>query len=545
MTKKKLPEMLFWIGFTCLNLGLIVLLISVERYPQREGFLGWLLIALGVGIWILAFVSTYLIHPKPSKPSDGNASPQTFPSRRIALVEIGIYWVILFTSFVGLVFMYRLDEIGLATDSRYYASVASRPLTSLEFWLAERPVGLPMLFKFVGITAETIANRSYLSAAHRLTQLQLVFSLLSFAFLGLAFTRLLKNQFLRVAAFALIMALGLGIDVSLWNKALLTESFATSAFVFLIGLWIIGIELWDRWGDVRKIIKIMYLISLLSITLFYALLRDTHLYLLLCLSFVIFFSMIFIANRKRSQGLILVGYGAFLVGIFFLQNFSASQGNRWLGPFSHVLYLRLLREDRSTAILLESGMPQNNKADEFFEGRRRDFERMLAEDASGQPILDWMLQDGRRIYYQYLLMNPHYTFGKPIEDLDKLISPDSTEYRARLYEEPGWIEAVRRFLYPQSLTLVAFWLVGLAIGTGWLGFHKAIDNRFIVPCFLLVTSIPMMLIVWHGDAIEVERHAQQLHLQIRLGLWMASFLLIDGFLSKRSMTNIPTVEYAE
>jgi hypothetical protein len=153
-----------------------------------------------------------------------------------------------------------------------------------------------------------------------------------------------------------------------------------------------------------------------------------------------------------------------------------------------------------------------------------------------------MLQDGRRVYYQYMFLHPRYAFGEPLEDINKLVSPDSTEYRARLNPEPSWVEAARPFLYPQSLVVVAIWLIALLIGAAWLASRKAFDSRFVVPCFLLASSIPMMLIVWHGDAIEVERHAQQLHLQIRLGLWMLSAFLIDGIITLRTSSTVKVVD---
>jgi hypothetical protein len=41
----------------------------------------------------------------------------------------------------------------------------------------------------------------------------------------------------------------------------------------------------------------------------------------------------------------------------------------------------------------------------------------------------------------------------------------------------------------------------------------------------------MMYVVWYGDAIEVERHAFQISLQVRLGLWMLTVLLADALLA--------------
>lgn len=533
MKNLKRREYLFWIGFISCNAGWFLLLRSIESYPESEWTPGLLFLGLGCLLWII-----YLFFPDFVNVSNASSSAtrnEVKPSdhRINAFKEAAIFWMIFFGVFVGLLFVYRLDEIKLFTDTRYYAGVASKPLVSADFWFAERPVGLPLLYKLIGITRESIAERTYLSFAHRLTQLQLLFSLLAFTFLGVAVARLMKNRVLRILSFTLVMLLGLGIDVSQWNKALLTESLATSTFIFLIGLWVFGIELWSRWENANKIVKTLYSVTLFLVSAIYLSLRDTHSYFLLIIAVAIFISLAVISPRKRGKVYLLIGYGIFLLGIVFLQNYSAERGERWLGPYSHVLYLRLLRDERSTNYLLESGMPSENLAEEYFQGRRRDFERMLAEDPSGQPILDWMRENGRGVYYRFLIQNPWYFIGEPLQDLSKLVSPDSSEYRERFYPEPVWIDATRNVLYPESLALLALWLLLLLIGIGWLISKKRIGRQLIIPLFLLISFVPMMLIVWHGDAIEVERHAQQVHLQLRLGLWIVTLIIIDRLISTR------------
>lgn len=47
----------------------------------------------------------------------------------------------------------------------------------------------------------------------------------------------------------------------------------------------------------------------------------------------------------------------------------------------------------------------------------------------------------------------------------------------------------------------------------------------------MVLTFPVAFLVFHGDAMEIQRHAIQIGVQIRLGLWMASFVIADAFLA--------------
>jgi hypothetical protein len=49
----------------------------------------------------------------------------------------------------------------------------------------------------------------------------------------------------------------------------------------------------------------------------------------------------------------------------------------------------------------------------------------------------------------------------------------------------------------------------------------------VVPAFLIVSLYPLLFVVWHGDAVEVERHALQIAYQIRLAVWMALAFGLD------------------
>jgi hypothetical protein len=58
---------------------------------------------------------------------------------------------------------------------------------------------------------------------------------------------------------------------------------------------------------------------------------------------------------------------------------------------------------------------------------------------------------------------------------------------------------------------------------------------WVVSTLLWITIYPLMLIIYHGDAIELERHSYPLALQLRMGAWIGLvFLLNKGYPQIRS-----------
>ena len=66
---------------------------------------------------------------------------------------------------------------------------------------------------------------------------------------------------------------------------------------------------------------------------------------------------------------------------------------------------------------------------------------------------------------------------------------------------------------------------------------SGVRPEWLVPGLLLITAFPMMYVVWYGDAIEVERHAFQISLQVRLALWMMSVFLVDAWLVRTTSSS--------
>jgi hypothetical protein len=49
----------------------------------------------------------------------------------------------------------------------------------------------------------------------------------------------------------------------------------------------------------------------------------------------------------------------------------------------------------------------------------------------------------------------------------------------------------------------------------------------------LLLSIPHLYLVWHGDALDVDRHAVLANLQFHLGVWLLIILFVDRVTTNR------------
>ena len=67
-----------------------------------------------------------------------------------------------------------------------------------------------------------------------------------------------------------------------------------------------------------------------------------------------------------------------------------------------------------------------------------------------------------------------------------------------------------------------------SVGAGMYAFDKQkFSPAWLVIAVFLVSLYPLMFIVWHGNPIEIERHAAPVGIQFRLAGWMAVVLLLD------------------
>lgn len=428
--------------------------------------------------------------------------------------------------------LFQLDADKLVKDTSSYVTVASRSILDKDFWAGERPFTIPLVYKLLGLTEGMSSNQQSIAVV---TRFQLVFHILSWSTLAVIFFFTMNHS--RIAAFFglfAILLISLSKHISQWNRIVSSESLSTSLFILALALGLYGLHYLQRKKRPRVLGLTTYLVCLIGIHFLYSFTRDTNAYFLLCEA-IILVGLSLLARKLAMWARYSVLIIALVLGsIYLLQNAIVNRGQRWFYPFLNVFHSRFLNNRDAYGYFLNAGMPEDKLPIETIREMKRDvFIVHMYNDSRAKDQRLWLLQHGKGVYLSYMISNPASLLAGPVEDARHIISPNSTEYRLQVIPTPLWQEVITSWIYPQSTPFVIislFLLVAVSIlsvsRVGW-------RFEFIVPWLLILTAFPMFLVVWHGDAIELERHAFQISLQLRLAFWSLVVFLLGSIRVKK------------
>jgi Kef-type K+ transport system membrane component KefB len=87
--------------------------------------------------------------------------------------------------------------------------------------------------------------------------------------------------------------------------------------------------------------------------------------------------------------------------------------------------------------------------------------------------------------------------------------------------------------FPRGIGLVCVLIVIVLAGAALVARRFGPERSWLVPIGLLLTTYPHLLVVWHQSGIEVDRHALEAALLLRLGLLLLAAFAIDRALAGR------------
>ena len=419
---------------------------------------------------------------------------------------------------------YNLDADRMLTDTFGYARVAEYGLNEAGFWSGERPFTIPLLYKALGHTSEI---RSSPDLVHRVTQLQLGVSIAAWAVLAGSVAWMIEAKWIRATAFGLILAFAATLDISQWDRMLLSESISTSLFAVLIAGGLTGYQLWGTTrGPPRSKWIIVYLVGMTGVIVLFSFSRDPNAYLLIAGAILLATTTI-IRRVWREPFRWIVLLLSFLMALtFVVQDQTMVLSKRWVGPFLNVFSSRILPVDEFVRFFKERGLPADAITQEMYLGRSV-LLRQVKATQEGRRLKAWIEQEGRAVYLQFLLSRPVQTFGKPLLRARSIVNPDSSEYRLPNSPDPVWAKAISGVFFPRSLkNLILFIIVSTVILT--LGRRRyGAEPLLFTALGLLVLAYPLAFLVWHGDSIELERHSYQVALQVRLAAWLLFISLLQ------------------
>ena len=391
-------------------------------------------------------------------------------------------------------------------DTAGYERVAELPLDGRRFWMAWRPFTIPLVYKALGGDARTA------------TSFQWAFSVVAWTILAAVAAASVRSRALRPGVVAALLVASLDDDVLRWDGDLLSESISLSLTALLAAG---GLLLAGRFTTPR-------LLALLATATLWAFARDSSAYALPFLGLLVA-ALALTGSAPRRWLLVTL---AFLL-TFMASLATASAGRRWEVPLMNVLVGRIVPEPSRHAFFVERGMPvgpaETRLAESWLGPERR---RALA-DPSVDDLRRWLEGRARRTYVAFLLTHPGFAVGGPLGDIDQLLSP-----RLDFYSPQGFRSLPMSRLRVGTLATVAV-SGGLLATAGVLAVRGRARGSWLVPASAMGLALPLSAVVWHGDTVEISRHAVCLAVQVRLGAWLLLCFVADSWLERRTRPASP------
>jgi hypothetical protein len=389
------------------------------------------------------------------------------------------------------------------TDTPTYERVAAHPVWSWRFYTGERGLTIPLFFKlFHSAEGRTVA--------------QLVFSILAWIALAGTIAGTMRTARMRPVAFGAVLAFSLSTEVILWDTLELSESITFALTALLVAAWFL----------VTRRASLTRICLVLVISLLWASARDTNAYVLLVVGVLVAATLLEGAARGAKTALAV---GCLAIALATIG--SSDRGKRWLQPMRDVVAHRVIPYPSIREYFTDRGL----------------------DPRSDWPDGSWLNNRARNVYARFLVTHPRYFFTAPLtgrqaaatystpDNASSVLDPNLRIYNDnaghRFLPIPGVLE---RIVFPRGLTVLWILLgsiVGVAAILTALGYAKVV---WLVPAGILITTYPHILVAWHFSGIEVDRHALEAALLLRLGLLLLALICLDALWTTGFPPQLPT-----
>ena len=400
-------------------------------------------------------------------------------------------------------FLYQQAPLAEFYDTDDYVRISQYPVSSPSFWMDRKPAAGPLLYKIFNSDLSRIAFFQWVLAT---------FSWFTFA---ATLMLLVNHRVLKPLIFVSFLLMSLSPQIFIWHKLLLSESPATSLFVLVLSAWILLLGKM-RCQTLTSPGKAALIVGFLALAVLWSFFRDIHLYFMLGAGVCAIMCQLFFRTR-----LPLIPLGLGFLAIFAVQNHFSHGSGRWTDPLAHVLTKRILPNPTATQWFANHGMPQGPEIMELA-GRFANPQ----EQARFEP---WLTDRGKGVYARYLISHPVNSISAPVLHLEQLFDRDLSTYAK--WQMP----AIQRLPGILFFSPILIWFITFCILIGVVWFRrKYLDIIWHIPIILLFLTAPLIFISWHGDTMEIARHAFGANLQARLALFFGLFLATDRLIFNQS-----------
>ncbi len=401
------------------------------------------------------------------------------PQAAFYLGAVGVYLLFRAGSFV--------DTPVRLTDTPTYEQVSAMSLLSADFWAGGRPFTVPTLWKLFGDDHVRIVA-------------QLTLSIVAWLALAAAVATAIRQRFVRRLAFSLVLLFSATTEIILWDPLLLSESVSLSLGALLVAAWIWFVRV-PGWSSVAAV---------LGATLLWVFVRDSHAYVILFVAVAVLASLAYRPSGRGYKAALAAGN----LVLVLLSVASANEGVRWYQPMRDILLNRVAAD---------------REMEDYFEARLGP---------------RWRDADARRVYARYLVDHPAYTFGDPFfgsqttpfssaDSASALLDPDLRIYNdnaadraiplPRVVDDAVFVHGKR-----SALALVLF----IAVFAAAVAFRFRASTMWIVPIVVLMSTVPHGLVAYHLSGLEVDRHALEVAVGLRVGALILALFALDALVTE-------------
>jgi len=387
-------------------------------------------------------------------------------------------------------------------DTTSYLEGASLPLSDPDFFSERRPWGILLTYKILGGSFAAIETA------------QLFVSTISWLLFIWVFSRSVKTLLGKVVCFIVILGFSLTPTVQVWNHTALSESFTISSTVLILTILIALLQDW-KW-------KLFFL--LIFLFTYWMSIHEVNLYigLLAALSFFILGTL-----RKQFRIYWLV---SICIGVIFVINFQLSSAYglpRWALPLAEVITKRILPNPEYLGFFETNGMPVTPELMALSGRWAHSDNYAIINSVELRRFSKWLFGNGNVVYARFLLAHPLYTIISPLEEKKILLATDYNKSIPIPDYTPALPAQINELVYPIGWYIFYFLLALITVGFIFLKNLRTKNSVYWLVFLFFFISIPYLYLSWHGDALDIARHAVVANIQFHLGIWLLLLLSLD------------------
>jgi hypothetical protein len=415
-------------------------------------------------------------------------------------VLIGLAIISIFYLVAQVIAGIRLPKAVELGDTTSYLEGARLRLSDPAFFSERRPWGILLIYKLLGgsLTAIGLA--------------QLAFSTMAWLFLAWMLTGTLKTNVGKLLGFVIVLGISLSPTVQAWNHAGLSESFSISFMVVILALFI---GLLQRW-------RLSFFLSLIFFFALWLSIHEVNLYLgLLAASILFIIGLI----RKNYRTFLVISFSILFMAIINAHLSSLYALPRWALPVAEVITKRILPVPAYREYFSSQGMPVTPELMALSGKWAHSDNYAILNSSQLREFSKWLFKDGKTVYTKFLITHPIYTLTLPLVNVSEMLVVDFSQLI------PGYKPALPAIGNELFFPVHWFWVyLGLSVLLFvillWKQRREASRAYWLIVLFFIF-SIPYLYLAWHGDALDLARHASIANIQFHLGTWLLFIFFLD------------------